>query len=158
NVVVAAGRGKHPPGTPAHRAGQRFVRGCVTRVQGEYQVGRVGQDGAGDGTGDESDLVAEAEPPRQRGIAGALILSYVHTDHGRVYALPAEVPVGGKGEVGVATAQVDDAQRVGKFGGRGQGRPYGTEEGVDLAALGRGTADHLVDRVGGVEQMLALPV
>ena len=155
-VVVAARRGQHPAGLPAHRAGQRLVRGGVAGVQRQHQVGGGVDDGVGDRAGHEADLVGPAQPLRQLGVAPPLVLPDVHADQLDVEPPTCQVAVRGERQVGVAAAQVDHPQRTGQV--VGQGRGQGTQERVHLAALGRRAADLGEDRVTGVEQVFLRPV
>ena len=61
-------------------------------------------------------------------------------------------------EVCVAAAQVHHAQRLGKLLIGGKGRGQRAEERVHLPAFGGAAADHLEERVAGVEQVLLRPV
>ena len=92
----------------------------------------------------------------QPGVAVPLVLADVDADEFDVDPPPGEVAVRGEGEVRVAAAEVDHAQRAGELGGKGGGQ--GPQEGVDLAPLGGAAADRVEERVPGIEQVLPHPV
>ena len=155
DVVVAAGRGQHQPGVPLDGPGEGLVGGGVAGVQGEHHLrGRV-EHGAEDAADDE--LRVDAEPGRDRGVVLAGLLADVHAGEPDGQAADrGEVPLRGEGEVGVAAAEVHDAQRVLGGGpaqvalvqGVGDGGVEQAQELLDLAVLRVPARLHLPGGVG----------
>ena len=106
----------------------------------------------GDASGDETHPVGPAKPLRHFGIARPLVLAEIDAGEPDVDAFARQVPVGGEREISVAASEIDHVQRRREVGGKL------AQERVDLPPLGRVAADHVEERVAGIEQMLLGPV
>ena len=163
DVVVAAGRGEHQPGLPLDGPGQGLVGRGVAGVQGEDDVGRLGQRGAVDRA--DHELRAAPEPVAQLArdpfVVLARLLAHVDADQpDRQAAHVAEELQRREAEVAVAAAEVDDPQRV--VGGRrahvARGQRVGergvedAQELLDLAVLGLPAGLDLPCVVGDAER------
>ena len=115
DVVVAARRREHDGRTPGDGAGQGLVGGGVAGVQGQHHLGGGVDLRVGDGADDEARVGTEAAG-HGAVVLARLLLDVDTGDRHRQRAHVGEVAVRGEGQVGVAAAQVDHAQRLGLGG------------------------------------------
>ena len=177
HVVVAARGGQYDRRLPAHRTGERVVGGRVAGVQRQHHVGRRVDHDVADGADREGHLAVDAQRGRDLAVVvGGLLLHVGPDEVHRQAADVGEEAVGGEGEVGVAAAEVDHAQRL--LGRRAAQRAAGAgvgERGVELAqelldlaqlglaagldpSLGVGEPQRREDRVGLLQQPLLVAV